>query len=257
MLNSAIRNTVVLIGIMIVMVVELRDYTTLMNSPSVTAGRDGASDLRTGKGAATGGEEWTRREQPRVSVRGNRLVVEARANGHYFVDATGNGRGVSLMVDTGASLVTLSRDDAARLCGLPTRLGGPGKGRQRHGPPRRRRPGRNRDRRHRRQERAGGGHRRASGRVAAGVELSFPARRIRSEGRLAHLEMVATPLAHPSPVHCTRRTLAWNSGLLSGDKARTNSASAVFCISDRSTAMRPKSTANAPAPIATTANMAL
>ena len=46
---------------------------------------------------------------------GDELVVEADARGHFYVDAEINGTTIRLMVDTGASMVALSLDDAARI----------------------------------------------------------------------------------------------------------------------------------------------
>jgi aspartyl protease family protein len=43
------------------------------------------------------------------------IALTADARGHYFVDAQVNSQGVRFMVDTGATLVTLSSGDAERL----------------------------------------------------------------------------------------------------------------------------------------------
>ena len=45
------------------------------------------------------------------------MVLDADSSGHYFVDAEVNGETIRFLVDTGASMVALSRDDAA-LIGL-------------------------------------------------------------------------------------------------------------------------------------------
>ncbi len=46
---------------------------------------------------------------------GDELVVEADSRGHYYVDAEINGEAVRFLVDTGASMVALSPDDAERI----------------------------------------------------------------------------------------------------------------------------------------------
>lgn len=45
-------------------------------------------------------------------------VLEKRGNGHFYVDATVNGQLVNFVVDTGASMVALTVDDARRI-GIP------------------------------------------------------------------------------------------------------------------------------------------
>lgn len=46
---------------------------------------------------------------------GDELVLEADSRGHYYVDAEINGETIRFLVDTGASMVALSPDDAARI----------------------------------------------------------------------------------------------------------------------------------------------
>lgn len=45
-------------------------------------------------------------------------LIEKRANGHFYVDAQVNGQLVSFVVDTGATLVALTVEDARRI-GIP------------------------------------------------------------------------------------------------------------------------------------------
>ena len=54
-------------------------------------------------------------EEEDSSGDGDELVLKAGAGGHYFVDAEINGEGVNFLVDTGASVVALTRQDAERL----------------------------------------------------------------------------------------------------------------------------------------------
>ena len=50
-----------------------------------------------------------------VPAAGGPAQVLKAADGHYWADADIDGRAVRVMVDTGASVVALTRDDAARL----------------------------------------------------------------------------------------------------------------------------------------------
>lgn len=47
-------------------------------------------------------------------ARGRTVELSARSGGHYFVEAEINGRPVAVMVDTGATMVALTYDDARR-----------------------------------------------------------------------------------------------------------------------------------------------
>ena len=53
---------------------------------------------------------------------GDRLVLSAGPNGHFFFEAEANGAPIRFMVDSGASLVTLTEADARR-AGLEPRRG--------------------------------------------------------------------------------------------------------------------------------------
>lgn len=77
--------------------------------------RDVFSDI----GARLGGELVPQRGQV---VEGNAVMFRARDNGHFYVEATVNGRTILFLVDTGASEVVLSQDDARRLGIDPDRL---------------------------------------------------------------------------------------------------------------------------------------
>jgi aspartyl protease family protein len=53
-------------------------------------------------------------ERSRPTLSGRTVELRARANGHYHADAEINGRRVEVMVDTGASQVALTFEDASR-----------------------------------------------------------------------------------------------------------------------------------------------
>jgi aspartyl protease family protein len=51
----------------------------------------------------------------RLSAPAREIVIPAGAGGHFMTDGSINGRSVRFMVDTGATLVSLGREEAARL----------------------------------------------------------------------------------------------------------------------------------------------
>jgi aspartyl protease family protein len=53
-------------------------------------------------------------ETARAVSQGRSVEIKAGAHGHYFASAEINGRAISVLVDSGASIVALSFDDAAR-----------------------------------------------------------------------------------------------------------------------------------------------
>jgi aspartyl protease family protein len=52
--------------------------------------------------------------EPQPNARGNRVEIKAGAHGHYFASAEVNGRPIDVLVDSGASIVALTYDDARR-----------------------------------------------------------------------------------------------------------------------------------------------
>jgi aspartyl protease family protein len=60
------------------------------------------------------------------AARSDTVMLSADARGHFYVNGTVNGRSMRLLVDTGATLTTLSRTDAQRI-GLDYRSGTPSK----------------------------------------------------------------------------------------------------------------------------------
>jgi len=60
------------------------------------------------------------------AARSDTVMLSADARGHFYVNGTVNGRSMRFLVDTGATLTTLSRTDARRI-GLDYRSGTPSK----------------------------------------------------------------------------------------------------------------------------------
>lgn len=56
------------------------------------------------------------------SANAGELVLERRGDGHFYADVEVNGTPISMLVDTGASSVALSADDARR-AGIATTIG--------------------------------------------------------------------------------------------------------------------------------------
>lgn len=56
---------------------------------------------------------------PMIAAHGSDALVRRGADGHYWAEADIDGRAVRVMVDTGASVVALTRQDAARLGVVP------------------------------------------------------------------------------------------------------------------------------------------
>jgi aspartyl protease family protein len=56
------------------------------------------------------------------SSNGQELVLERRGDGHFYADVEINGAPITMLVDTGASAVALSADDARR-AGVATSIG--------------------------------------------------------------------------------------------------------------------------------------
>lgn len=52
------------------------------------------------------------RERPSLSVSGGETVIPLAANGHYWVEASVNGRSIEFLVDTGATYTGITRRDA-------------------------------------------------------------------------------------------------------------------------------------------------
>lgn len=91
-------------------------YVIAVDGQSVTFEADGRrSTLRVGEQVARQGNDASARRS---------LSVSADSRGHFFLEGRVNGAGVRFLVDTGASLVSLGRDDARR-AGLDYRAGRP------------------------------------------------------------------------------------------------------------------------------------
>ena len=68
------------------------------------------------------GEALRTQATPQDSVARSEIVLEAGPHGHFTVDAMVNGKPVTFLVDTGASSIYLTPEDAERLGWPPQRL---------------------------------------------------------------------------------------------------------------------------------------
>ena len=82
---------------MVVAVLVLRENTGLLTSPRSAAEKKAPAPAET------------------VSADANQMVIRAGRGGHFLVEASIGTRDIEFMVDTGASMVTLSQSDAETL----------------------------------------------------------------------------------------------------------------------------------------------
>ena len=99
-----LRSSLLLIGVMVFAAVLLQEEMGLL-----TAAVQHARNEQT---ASTGRASMSSTDTDYVSADGSELVIEADAWGHFQVDAEIGGREIGFLVDTGASLVALSEEDA-------------------------------------------------------------------------------------------------------------------------------------------------
>ena len=126
-----LRNVTILVVLTVVAVVGMDHFTELMEAPPAQSAKTGnvskpkltkvstrqnrARDEEQEDDSAYRDEPDEDEEEEASSGDGDELILTAGAGGHYFVDAAINGEGVHFLVDTGASLVALSRSDAQKL----------------------------------------------------------------------------------------------------------------------------------------------
>jgi len=104
-LALVVRNSLLMVGVTVAVVVLLRDYTTVLHP---TGGGNAAPTTVAARSPATA-------PLPERAAQANQMVIQAGPHGHFFVEAQIRSRNIRFLVDTGASFVTLSQDDAERL----------------------------------------------------------------------------------------------------------------------------------------------
>lgn len=123
MLGSVIRNYAIFVGVMIVAVILLRDNTTLFSTDNEsyqperiaqTPERSVVHSNPTEEELLQRGDDHSEETDPAPTTPGQ-MVVQAGPGGHFFVDAEIDGNDVGFIVDTGATMVALSRADAETL----------------------------------------------------------------------------------------------------------------------------------------------
>ena len=98
---------------LIIGAVALTHYQQTRQIFAKLAGLKSATVASQERGVAAQGQE-------RPAVNGRRTTeLVAQRNGHFFADAEINGRAVNVMVDTGASMVALTYEDARRAGVVP------------------------------------------------------------------------------------------------------------------------------------------
>lgn len=115
LLGATVRNAAVLIGVCLVVAWFLGGLDSGDPGPSVAAGPAPENGATSG-----GGSEDTALEAPaqRLAYGGAEILVPPGPGGHFLVEVDVNGVAVRFLVDTGATTVTLTEEDALRV-GLP------------------------------------------------------------------------------------------------------------------------------------------
>ena len=76
----------------------------------------------TARSASSGSADYSSSDLASAPESGGGLVLERRGDGHFYADVEVNGVPISMLVDTGASSVALSAEDA-RKAGIATTIG--------------------------------------------------------------------------------------------------------------------------------------
>jgi len=110
-LVTILRNSILLIGVMVFAFLLLQDNEELIGEVLKVA----RSELSASRGRAS---QPSPTEEEDVSSDGSVMVIEADSRGHYYLTAEIGGRDINFLVDTGATLVALTLDDAQTI-GFP------------------------------------------------------------------------------------------------------------------------------------------
>ena len=101
---TIIRNSLLLMGVMFIAFVLLQDNLGLLTAA--------VQHARNGQASSPGRTYQPSPVENYASSDGSEFVIEGDSRGHYFVNADIGGREIGFLVDTGASLVALSEEDA-------------------------------------------------------------------------------------------------------------------------------------------------
>lgn len=83
--------------------------------PSGAPSRSGAAEVKL-EGAAAASPTPPATAKPNLpGMQSGGVVLDRQADGHFYAEGSANGLGVRFLVDTGASVVALTDDDAQRL----------------------------------------------------------------------------------------------------------------------------------------------
>ncbi len=115
LLGATVRNAAILIALCLGLVYMMSGMDSDQSGPAVAGGPAADTGIQQGVlPADQDPDDLTRRAQ----YMGDELVVSSGPRGHFLVMAEVNGTPVRFLVDTGASSVTLTAEDAQRI-GLP------------------------------------------------------------------------------------------------------------------------------------------
>jgi aspartyl protease family protein len=91
----------------VIAIAALSHFETLKTGAQQMLGLPTASDVATARGSRTVAA-------PKPATLGSVVEIEAARNGHFNTEADVNGRAIDFMIDTGATMVALSYEDAER-----------------------------------------------------------------------------------------------------------------------------------------------
>lgn len=118
LLSSTVRNAVVILGLCLAVAWALGGTDSTNTGPSVASRPD--PSLERQRRLLIEEEEDGQSRAQTVYYAGEEVIVPPGPLGHFLVEVDVNGIQVRFLVDTGASTVTLTEQDAARI-GIPIR----------------------------------------------------------------------------------------------------------------------------------------
>jgi aspartyl protease family protein len=112
----------------------LKNYLILIFAIGIFAALAGRSGSSSSSGSSSGGfqnavdgdaarvAELKAKNEPQFASQDGALELHRNDDGHFYADVRVNGTSLHMMIDTGASVIALSRNDA-RMAGLATSIG--------------------------------------------------------------------------------------------------------------------------------------
>ncbi len=118
LLGATLRNAAIVIGLGLGLVWMMGGFGPGKTGPSVAAGPSGVTS--DGLPIQSEDDENLGERAQRATYAPDEIVIPSGPRGHFLVEVDVNGTPVRFLVDTGATMVTLTAEDAQRI-GLPVR----------------------------------------------------------------------------------------------------------------------------------------